>query len=84
MVGVAPEGLRDDLLELGFNLVDRLAGREAGAVADPKDVGVDREGLLAEGRVEHDVGGLAADAGQLHQRVAVVRHLAAMVVDQCL
>ena len=73
MVRVAAEGLRDDLLELGLDLVDRLAGREAGAVADAEDVGVDREGLLAEGGVEHDVGGLAADAGQRLQLFAGAR-----------
>ena len=67
---VAAEGLRDDLLELRFDLVDSLAGREAGAVADAEDVGVDRERLLAERGVEHDVGGLAADAGQRLQLFA--------------
>jgi len=67
MVRVPPEGLWHDLLELGFNLVDRLPGREAGAVADAEDVGIDGEGLLAERGVEHDVGGLAADAGKFLQ-----------------
>jgi hypothetical protein len=62
VVRVAAEGLRDDLLKLGLNLVDILAGRESGAVADAEDVGVDREGFLAERGVEDDVGGLAADA----------------------
>ena len=47
-----------------------LARREAGAVGDPEDVGVDREGLLAERGVEHDVGGLAADPGQRLELVA--------------
>jgi hypothetical protein len=32
---------------------------------------VDREGLGAERDVHHHIGGLAADAGQLLQRVAV-------------
>ena len=64
MVRVAAERLRDDLLELGLDLVDRLARREAGAVADAEDVRVDGERLLAEGGVEDDVGGLSADAGQ--------------------
>ena len=59
---VAAEGLGHDLLELRLDLVDGLARREAGAVADAEDVGVDRERLLAERGVEHDIGGLAADA----------------------
>ena len=63
MVRVAAEGLRDDLLELGFDLVDCLAPGKAGTVADAKDVRVDGECLFAEGCVENDVGGLSADAG---------------------
>ncbi len=82
MVRVTAEGLRDDLLELRFDLSDRLARREAGAVADAEDVRVDREGLLAEGGVEHDIGGLAADAGQLLELLAGARDLAAVLVDQ--
>ena len=62
MVGIAAEGLRDDLLEPGLDLVDILARREAGAVADSEDVGVDGEGFLPERGVQHDVGGLAPDA----------------------
>jgi len=64
VVGVAAEGLGDDLLELRFDLLDTLAGGEDGAVADTEAMGVDGEGLLAEGGVEDDVGGLAADAGK--------------------
>ena len=82
MVRVAAERLRDDFLELGLDLIDCLARREAGAVADAEDVRVDRKGLLAERGVEHDVGGLAADAGQLLELFAGARDLAAMLVDQ--
>jgi hypothetical protein len=64
VVGVAAEGPRDDLLELRLDFVDILAGRETGPVADPEDMGVDREGLLAERSIEDDVRGLAADAGK--------------------
>ena len=67
MVGVAAERLRDDLFELRLDFVDVLAGREAGAVADAEDVGVDGEGLLAERGVEDDVGGLSSDARQFLQ-----------------
>jgi hypothetical protein len=64
VVRIAAEGLRNDLLELSLDLVDILAGREAGAVADAEHVGVHREGFFAERSVENDVGGLAADAGK--------------------
>jgi len=82
VVSVAPEGLRDNLLELRFDLIDVLSRSEAGAVADPEDVRVDRERLLAESRVENDVGGLAADAGKLLQLFTGTRHPTAIFVDQ--
>ena len=63
MMGVPPEGLRNDLLEPGLDFVDGPAGREAGAVGHPKDMRVDGERLFAEGGVEHHVGGLATDPG---------------------
>ena len=64
MVSVAAEWLRDDLLELGLDLVDRISGREAGSVAYAEDVGVDRECFFAERGVENDIGGLSPDARQ--------------------
>ena len=48
---VAPERLGHDLLELCLNLIDILAGRQAGTVADAKNVGVDRERLFSKSRV---------------------------------
>ena len=48
-------------------------------VGDAEDMGVDGDRRLAEGDVEHHVGGLAADAGQGLQRLAVAgprRHAA--------
>ena len=47
-------------------------------------MGVDRNGFLAEGLVEHDIGGLAPDPGQRFERGAVMGHLAAMTLDQLL
>ena len=79
---VAAERLRNDLFELGLDLIDRLPGREARAVADSEDVRVDRERLLAERGVEDDVGGLAADAGQRLQLFARAWDLSAMPIDQ--
>ena len=80
MVRAEPERLRDHFLQLQFDRQRRLALGEPSAVADAEDVRVDRERLLPEGAVEHDVGGLAPDAGQPLQRVAVLRHLAAAEV----
>ena len=79
---VAHVFFRDDPDEALLDLFGRLAGRQAEPVADAEDVRVDRHGRLAEGHVEHDIGGLAPDARQLDQKVAVIRHLAAMVADQ--
>ena len=81
MMRVATEGLRDDLLELRLDLLDGFAGGQAGAVADSEDVRVDRERLLAERGVEHDIGGLAANPGQRLQLHAGARDLAAVPVD---
>ena len=67
---------------LHFDIERRLAGREPGAVADAENVRIDRDGRLAESDIEHDVRGLAADAGQRFQRLAIVRDLAAMLRDE--
>jgi hypothetical protein len=82
MVRIPAEGLRYDLVELRLDLIDGLAGGEAGPVADAEDMRVDREGLLAEGGIEHDIRGLTADAGKLLQLFAGMRDPAAMPVDQ--
>ena len=82
MVRVTAERLRDDSVELGFDLLRRLAGREAGAVADPEDVGVHRERLFAPRRVEDDVRRLPPDARKSLQQISVARHLSAVTFDQ--
>ncbi len=64
MVCVSAEWLRDDLFELGLDVINGLARREAGAVADAEDMSVDGKGFLPESSVEDDVCGLAADAGE--------------------
>ena len=53
-----------------------LPGREAGAVRDAKDVGIDRHRGFTERGVEDDVGGLAPDAGERLERLARARHFA--------
>src|SRR3546814_9008142 len=52
------------LFELRLNLLRRLAAGQPGAVADAQDMRVDRESLLTEPAVEHDIGGFAPHAGQ--------------------
>ena len=42
-----------------------LAGGQPGAVRHPEGMGVDGDGGLAEGDIEHDIGGLAADPGSV-------------------
>lgn len=84
MVSVAPERLRNDFFELGFHLVDGLARREAGAIADPEDMRVDREGLLAKSGVEDHIGGLAADARKLLELFPNARDFASVALDQSL
>lgn len=74
--------LGHELDQPAFHLQNILAGGDVGAVADPEDMRVHRHGELVESGVEHDVGGLAADAGQGFQVLAIVRHLAAMPFDE--
>ena len=47
----------------------RFARRDAGTVADPEDVRIDRDRRLAKGNVEHDVCGFPADPGQGFERL---------------
>ncbi len=79
---VQPERGGGRLVQLQLDRQHRLALGQAGAVADAEDVRVDREGLVAESGVEHDIGGLAPDTGQSLQIGALLWHLAAIVVDQ--
>ena len=55
---------------------------DADAVGDAEHVAIDRQPRHAERMAEHDVRGLAADAGQRGQRVHVGRHLAAVLLDE--
>ena len=82
MVRISAERLRHDPFELSLDLVDVLAGCEAGPVADAEHVRVDRKGLLAERGVEDDVRRLPPDAGQLFKLLPGLRNLAAMIADQ--
>jgi len=79
---VPAEGLGNDPFEPGLDFIDILSGRETGAIADTEDVRVDREGFLAEGRIENDIGCLPSDAGEGLQLLPSARYLAAILVDQ--
>jgi len=59
-----------------------LAGRDAGAVGNAKNMGIDCNGRLAEGGIQHHVGGFAADTGQGFQFFARLRNVAAMARNQ--
>ena len=63
--------------ELVLNLQRRFAGRQSDAIAETKNMRIDRDGGLAERRIEDDIGGLATHSRQRLQRRARLRHLAA-------
>ena len=64
---------RHDLEQMILDVAHVLAGREARAIRDAEDVGVDRDRRLPERRVQDDVRRLAADAGQRFERFARLR-----------
>src|SRR4029077_14732962 len=71
---------RYNAVELHLDLKRRLAGCNAGSVADTEDMGVDCNRRLTKRNVEHDICGLAADARQRLQRLARARDLSAMLL----
>lgn len=83
MVRIAPERLRNDPFELRFHFLDGFSRSKAAPIADPEDMGIDREGLLPKGRVEHDIGSLSANAGKLLQLFPSSRNLTAVTFDEC-
>ena len=64
MMCVASVRLGHDPQKLLLDFERCLAGGEAGAVGDPKNVGIDRNGRLAESDVEDHVCGFAANPRQ--------------------
>jgi len=76
--------LRCDAHELGFNFSRGFAAGEAGAVGDAKDVRIHGDRAFAEDFHQHDVCGLAPDARERLQRVALARHFAIVLIDQSL
>ena len=82
MVRVAAERLGHDPVEFLLDLVRSLARRQPGAVADAKDMRVDREGFFAPCGVEDDVRGLATDSGQRLQLFPRSWNVAAVLIDE--
>ena len=68
VMGIAQPFGRDPLEQPILHLPRGLSRRQAGAVTQPEDVGVDRHGALTEGNVQHHVRGLAPDPRQSFQR----------------
>ena len=64
-----PLGGRQQRLEIALDLVRVVVHREAETVREAANVRVDEDRRLAECGSEHDVGGLAADAGKGMERV---------------
>ncbi|MNV28114.1 hypothetical protein D3C71_1192940 [compost metagenome] len=82
VVRVEQELGRDHLDQQILHRTHILARRQTGAVGDAEDVRVHRHHRLAEGRVEHDIGSLAADTGQRLECSTITRHLAAVLFHQ--
>ena len=82
VVGAVPVFFWRDAFEAGFDLVGRLAGREAGAIGDAENMRVNGDGRLAERFVEDDIRGLAANAWKSDQGRASVGNLTTELVDQ--
>ena len=76
MMRVAEIPGRRRLGELVLDFARGAARGQPGAIADAKDMSIDRDRRFTEGDVEHDVRGLAPDPGQALERGAVAGHLA--------
>jgi len=82
MMGILSEFLRDEFHQLVLDFDDVLAGGDAGAVGDPEDMGVHRDGRFAERGIEDHVRGFPAHSRQALQVFAPARHFAAEPFQQ--
>ena len=64
VVGMVEIMIGDDLHQLVFNLVRGLPRCQTEPVGNAENMRIDRHGRLPESHREHDIGGLAANAGQ--------------------
>ena len=82
MVGVLQIGRGHPLQQFVFDFIGRLSRGQSGAVRQPEQMGVHRDGGLAKSNVQDHVGRLAAHAGQGLQGLAGAGHGAAMLREQ--
>ncbi len=73
--------VRRDFVELVFDDARVLARCDAGAIRHAEDVRIHRDGRVSEHDVQDHVRGLAPHAGQRFERFAIVRHFAAVQVQ---
>ena len=79
---ILPIFRRHEFQKLVLHRPHRLACGQAGAIGDPKYMGVHRDGGLAERRVQNDVGGFSADPRQLLEFLAGRGYLAGVPLEQ--
>ena len=82
MVRIQFEFIRYQSQQALFDFDHILARCDAGTVGHPEDMGIHGDSRMAEGRVQHDIGRLAPDAGQGLQCGTVLRYLATMLFLQ--
>ena len=82
IVDVDPEVFWENGLECSFGGVRGLGGRQAEAIRNPVDMGVDTDRRDPETQAEDKIGGLAADPGEFEQRRLVVGYDAAVIRSQ--
>ncbi len=80
-MGVHAERSGDRFFQLFLDRQWGLARRQANTVADAEDVRIDSKGFGSEGTVHHDIGGLAAHAGQTHQLIARLGDFAVKLIQ---
>ena len=79
---VSAKRLRDDLVELGFHVLDRLSRSEPSPVTYTEHVGIDGKGFFAERSVENNICSLPSDAGKRLEVVARAGDLAVIILNQ--
>ena len=78
----SPLVLRNNFHQIALDLVRVLLRSQAQELREARHVRVDDDAWNAKSVPEDDVGGLAANARQLHQAFQIGRHLAAMAHDE--
>ena len=82
MMCMQPKRLRHTFFQFLLDLFRGFPFGKPRAIAHAQYVRVNREGLLFEPAIEHNIRGFTPHSGQPHQILAGVGHLAAIFVDQ--